>query len=192
MPALRGRYARWGSYRASASDYKRIDCDVPGSTMVESFFGMKMTSGSNNVQYHRMDWEGVASGGSGLRVYSVIKAAVNTVNNAHFTAEMSTSGTCTGLVAALRATLAATQATGSGGTLAALQLDSDMSVTPANTAAFLRVIDNGASKMPYLFNVIAATTGCLAAAGTTFTPAGGLKVLVNGAAVHVPFGAVSS
>lgn len=160
--------------------------------MVESFFGMKMTSGSNNVQYHRMDWEGAAGSGSGLRVYSVIKAAVNTVNNAHFTAEMSTSGTCTGLVAALRATLAATQATGGVGTLAALQLDSDMSVTPANTAAFLRVIDNGASKMPYLFNVLAATTGCLAATGTTFTTVGGLKVLINGAAQHVPYGAVSS
>jgi hypothetical protein len=94
-----------------------------------------------------------------------------------------TGGTISGAANAIRATIGASVAS-PGGTLSALQLDTDFAsgTSLGADSAFIRVTDSGAGtgKMTRLMN-IATGTGVFTAATSSSTLAGGIKVRIAGA-----------
>jgi hypothetical protein len=116
------------------------------------------------------------------RVTGANGATGGTINGAHISTSINTGGTISGAANAIRATIGAAVAT-PGGTLAALQLDTDFAsgTTLGAESAFIRVTDSGAGagKMTRLMNV-ATGTGLFTAATSSSTLAGGLRVRIAG------------
>jgi hypothetical protein len=105
----------------------------------------------------------------------------------HSTVQIQTGSGVTGLANGVRATLAAqSESRTLTGTLAALQVDSDVgaSNTLPGITSFIRVADNNSVKIPNLFhfaagNVVANTTE------TASTQAGSIKVDVEGTTKYI-------
>lgn len=104
------------------------------------------TSGDTRLQYSRLD---ITSTGSGetmrafTRVTGANAATGGTVNGAHISLSINGSGTVSGAGNALRVTLGGTS-TNPGGTIAALQLDSDFASGGTWTnASYIRCTNSG-------------------------------------------------
>ena len=146
------------------------------------------TTGDTRLLYDKLTFTSTGSGET-IRAFSVVTGAgaatAGTINGAHISCEIDTTGTISGAANALRATLGGSSAT-PGGTLAVLQLDTNYSVNaslPA-TAAFIRVSDSGANtgEVPKLMNIEAGPAATLFTAATSSsTLAGGIKVRIAGA-----------
>jgi len=108
------------------------------------------TSGDTRLTYQKLTWTSTGSG-EVVRGFAVVKGAsgatAGTINGAHFSCEMQ-GGSISGAANAVRATIGGTTAA-PGGTLAALQLDSNFGagVTLPGSAAFLRVTNSGATQL---------------------------------------------
>jgi hypothetical protein len=117
------------------------------------------------------------------RVTGANGATGGTINGAHISTSINTGGSISGAANAIRATIGAAVAS-PGGTLAALQLDTDFAsgTTLGADSAFIRVTDSGAGtgKMTRLMN-IGSGTGVFTAATSSSTLAGGIKVRIAGA-----------
>ena len=141
--------------------------------------------GDTRLYYSKLIWTGTASG-EVYRGYAQITgtngATAGTINGAHFTVGVD-GGTVSGAANAIRATIGASVAA-PGGTLAALQLDTDFAsgTTVSSASAFIRVSDSGAGtgKLTRLMN-IESGTGVFTAATSSSTLAGGIKVRIAGA-----------
>lgn len=107
------------------------------------------TSGDLRGYYSRVDFAG-AGGGETLRAFSRVTAAQGagqTTNGAHISLAINGSGTISGAGNALRATIGGSS-TNPGGTLAALQLDSDFASGGTwSNASFLRVTNSGTGEV---------------------------------------------
>lgn len=116
------------------------------------------TSGDLRGIYARVGFAG-AGAGETLRAFSVVTAAQGsgqTTNGAHISLSVNTGGSITGAANALRATLGGNVNT-PGGTLAAIQVDSDIPNQPGwASASFLRFTNSGAGTISNLMNVPAA------------------------------------
>ena len=142
-------------------------------------------TGDTRLMYDKLTFTSTGSGET-IRAYSVVTgagaAAAGTINGAHISTLVSTGGTISGAANALRATIGAS-VSAPGGTLAALQLDTDFASGTSVSAdsAFIRVTDSGAGagKLTRLMN-IASGTGVFTAATSTSTLAGGIKVRIAG------------
>jgi len=154
---------------------------------ISSFYGTtSATSGDTRLNYSRLNFTSTGSGET-LRAFSVVTGASaatgGTINGAHISMSVSTGGTISGAANALRATVGASVAS-PGGTLAALQLDTDFAsgTSLGAESAFIRVTDSGAGtgKMTRLMN-IGSGTGLFTAATSSSTLAGGIKVRIAGA-----------
>ena len=104
------------------------------------------TSGDTRLVYDKLTFTSTGSGET-LRAFSVVTgagaAAAGTINGAHISTSINGSGTISGAANALRVTLGGSS-TNPGGTLAALQLDSDFASGGTWTnASFLRVTNSG-------------------------------------------------
>lgn len=117
------------------------------------------TSGDTRLAYSRMTFTSTGSGET-IRAFSVVTGANaatgGTINGAHISASINTGGTISGAANALRATIGGSSTT-PGGTLAAIQVDSDIpnAVGWAN-ASFLRFTNSGAGTIANLMNIPAA------------------------------------
>jgi hypothetical protein len=117
------------------------------------------------LSYNKLTFTSTGSGET-LRAFSVVTgagaAAAGTINGAHISAEIDGSGTISGAANALRATIGGTSTT-PGGTLAAIQLDSNFGagVTLAGTSAFMRVTDSGTVKVGSLLNMPAPASNTI-------------------------------
>jgi hypothetical protein len=129
-------------------------------------------SGDVRLEYDRLD---ITSTGSGetLRAFTRVSGANaatgGTVNGAHISLSVNSGGTISGAGNALRVTLGAAAGVSTGGTVAALQLDSDLAATssvPA-TAAFMRVTDTNSVKVGKLLNIPAPANSTIFATHTT-------------------------
>lgn len=103
-------------------------------------------SGDTRLTYQKLTFTSTGSGET-LRAFSVVTgagaAAAGTINGAHISTSINGSGTISGAANALRATIGGSS-TNPGGTLAALQLDSDFATGGTWTnASFLRCTDSG-------------------------------------------------
>ena len=152
---------------------------------ISSFYGStSATTGDTRLNYSRLNFTSTGSGET-IRAFSVVSgagaAAGGTINGAHISMSVSTGGTISGAANALRATVGASVAS-PGGTLAALQLDTDFAsgTTVSADSAFIRVTDSGAGtgKLTRLMN-IGSGTGVFTAATSSSTLAGGIKVRIG-------------
>jgi hypothetical protein len=108
------------------------------------------TSGDTRLTYQRLTFTSTGSGET-IRALSTVTGAnaatAGTINGAHISASINGSGTISGAANAIRATIGGSS-TNPGGTLAALQLDSDFASggTWSNTS-FLRVTNSGTGEV---------------------------------------------
>jgi hypothetical protein len=138
----------------------------------------------------------IASTGAGemLRIRGIasgtLSATGGTINAIHATGRVASGGTVSGALNAIRATLEVAGTTPTpGGTLAALQLDTNI-VTGATLGAndaMIRVSNSGATKVTNLLNIEDASGGVATiTAGTYSTSDGYLAIKVAGTAYRIP------
>jgi hypothetical protein len=108
------------------------------------------TSGDTRLNFNRLTFTSTGSGETArflTRVTGANGATGGTINGAHISTSINGSGTISGAANALRATIGGTS-TNPGGTLAALQLDSDFASGGTWTnASFLRVTNSGTGEV---------------------------------------------
>jgi hypothetical protein len=127
---------------------------------ISSFYASSSaTTGDTRLNYSRLD---ITSTGSGetLRAFTRVTAANaatgGTVNGAHISLSINGSGTISGAGNALRVTLGGSS-TNPGGTIAAIQVDSDFASGGTWTnASFLRFTNSGTGTIGTLFTAPAA------------------------------------
>ena len=108
------------------------------------------TSGDTRLTYQKLTFSSTGSGET-MRAFSVVTGAGaatgGTINGSHISTSINGSGTISGAANAIRATIGGSS-TNPGGTLAALQLDSDFATggTWSNTS-FLRVTNSGTGEV---------------------------------------------
>lgn len=136
-----------------------------------SYVTSTATTGDVRLNYSRLDVASTGSGETGrwlTRVTAANAATGGTVNGGHISLSINGSGTVSGAGNALRVTLGGSS-TNPGGTLAALQLDSDFASGGTWTnASFLRVTNSGTGTVGTFAVFPAAATGGVfrAAVGT--------------------------
>lgn len=137
---------------------------------LSSFYGTtSATTGDVRLNYSKLTFTSTGSGET-ASFYSVVTGANGatggTINGAHISLSINGSGTISGAGNALRVTLGGTS-TAPGGTIAALQVDSDfLTANQAgwNNASFLRFTNSSTGSMKYLARVpTVASAGILAA-----------------------------
>jgi len=131
--------------------------------MKRDYYRSASTGGDTRVEYRDLEFKGVA-GGELLRLRVIANgllcATGATVNAIHATGRVAAAGTVSGALNAIRATLEVAGSTPTpGGTLAALQLDSNIvtGATMGASDAFVRVTDSGATALQNLFNIASVT-----------------------------------
>jgi hypothetical protein len=124
------------------------------------------TSGDTRLSYNKLTFTSTGSGET-LRAFSVVTgvgaATGGTINGAHISMSINSPGTISGAGNALRATLGMGALANPGGTLSALQIDSDLAAdcTVPASAAFIRVTNSGTK---VLANMMAVPTPAVAGA----------------------------
>lgn len=133
-----------------------------------SYVTSTATTGDVRLNYSRLEVAGTGSGETGrwlTRVTAANAATGGTVNGGHISLSINGSGTVSGAGNALRVTLGGSS-TNPGGTLAALQLDSDFASGGTWTnASFLRCTNSGTgtiSTFAVLPNAMIATKSAAA------------------------------
>jgi len=150
------------------------------------------TTGDTRLVYDKLTFTSTGSGET-ARFFSVVTgagaAAAGTINGAHISTEINTTGTISGAANAIRATLGGTAAT-PGGTLAVLQLDTNFGtgVTLGATSAFIRVSDSGETgEVANLLNIETGPAATIAATATAVsTVSKAIKVRIAGTTYYVP------
>lgn len=137
---------------------RRLTLSKASRNFTTQYFNSVHASGDIRIQYLH-DRFSSTGGGEVVRAvaeaYATGAAAGATINAAHLTGRVGDGKTVSGALNALRATL---EVAGSnptpGGTLAAIQLDSNISTgwTAGTNDAFIRVTNTGAGKLTKLFN----------------------------------------
>jgi hypothetical protein len=140
-----------------------------------SFYGTtSATNGDTRLVYDKLTFTAAGSGET-LRAYTSIAtgagavAVGGTVNGAHISLDIDGAATVSGAGNALRATLGGTS-TNPGGTLAAIQADSNFATGGTWTnASFIRFTNSGTGTVANLFNVPAALVVTKSAAAVAKT-----------------------
>ena len=139
-----------------------------------SYGSTSATTGDTRLSYNRLAFTSTGSGET-LRAFSVVSGANaatgGTVNGAHISLSVNSGGSISGAANGLRVTLGGAAGVTMGGTVAALQVDSDLTNTttiPSN-AAFIRVTNSGAGTITNLFNLPDAMVAPIGGTSTTAT-----------------------
>ena len=158
-----------------------------------SYATTSATTGDTRLVYDKLTFTSTGSGET-IRAFSVVTGAsaatAGTINGIHASTEINTPGTISGAANAIRATLGGTT-TAPGGTLAAIQLDTNFASgvsTPA-TSAFIRVTDSGAGtgKVNNLISIDTGPAATIAATATSVTTVSkAIKVRIAGTTYYVP------
>ena len=134
-------------------------------------------------------------GGEMLRIRGIasgtLAGTAGTINAMHATGRVASGGTVGGALNAIRATLEVAGTTPTpGGTLAALQLDTNISTgwTQGARDAFIRVSNSGAGKLTRFINFEDASGGVITATtGAYGSYAGYISIGIAGTAYKIPF-----
>ena len=137
-----------------------------------SYATTSATGGDTRLDYKKLTFTSTGSGET-LRAFSVVTGAgaatAGTINGAHVSLSINGSGTISGAANALRATLGGTS-TNPGGTIAAIQVDSDFASGGTWTnASFIRFTNSGTGTIGNLFNIPAAMVEAIGGTSTTAT-----------------------
>lgn len=123
-----------------------------------SYATTSAATGDTRLSYQKLTFTSTGSGET-LRAYSVVTgvgAAVGgTINGAHISLSINAPGTISGSANALRATLGMGALANPGGTLSAIQIDSDLAsnCTVPASAAFISVTNSGSKILANLMRV---------------------------------------
>ena len=166
-------YTHFSGPVASANGFESGTSLVPialtaAGSMSQSYATTSAATGDTRLSYQQLTFTSTGSGET-ARNFTVVTGAGaatgGTVNGTHSTLSINGSGTVSGAGNAIRATIGGTS-TNPGGTLAAIQLDSDFATGGTWTnAAFLRCTNSGTGTISYLMNIPKAmiSAGVLAA-----------------------------
>jgi hypothetical protein len=152
---------------------RRLTLSKANRNYTTQYFRNTHTSGDIRILYLHDRFEGAGSGDvirAVCEAYKTGSFAGGTGNAAHFTGRVADGKTVSGALNAVRATLeVAGAATTPGGTLAAIQLDSNVThdTTLGANDAFIRVTNSGAHAITNLFNIESAKATTDAAALVT-------------------------
>jgi hypothetical protein len=146
---------------------------VTSATNVSSsYVSASNTSGDVRLNYSRLDFSSTGSGETArflTRVTGANGATGGTINGAHISLSINGSGTISGAGNALRVTLGGSS-TNPGGTIAALQCDSDFASGGTWTnASFIRFTNSGTGTVTNLMNIPNAMFAAQVAADSTHT-----------------------
>lgn len=140
----------------------------------QAYVTTSATNGDTRLSYQKLIFTAAGSGET-LRAYTSIATGAGavapggTVNGAHITLDIDGTSTVSGAGNALRATLGGTS-TNPGGTLAAIQLDSNFATGGTWTnASFMRFTNSGSGSISNLMNFPAPSNGTIFATHTTQT-----------------------
>ena len=147
----------------------------------QSYATTSATSGDTRLSYNKLTFTAAGSGET-LRAFSVVNtgtAAVGgTINGAHISMEVDSAGAISGAGNALRATLGLAASVTPGGTIAAIQADSDVGAgaTLPATASWIRFTNSGAGTgLSNLFNLPSAMVVARTASASSHT----IKIIVD-------------
>lgn len=174
-----------------------------GKNMIGVWGDTTATTGDSRLAYLRLYFSGAGVSGEAARIFGTVNnvtAAVGgTVNGAHISLTVAgASGAISGAGNAVRATLGLGASVNPGGTLAVMQVDSDLdnAATVPATLSYLRFTNSNTKKVPIFANLDGVDTSTLyVAAGTGSGSAGNsthcaaqqvLRINVNGAAAYIP------
>lgn len=169
------------------------DMGTTADNGLEFYLASQHTTGDARGMYLRLYFEGAGGSGEAARIFGTVNnvtaATGGTVNGAHVSLSVSgASGAVSGAGNAIRATLGLGDGTNAGGTLSALQLDSDFhngSTVPA-TAAAIRVTNSNTKTWANLLNIPNASNGTIFAAHTTQTMTHSIKIIsADGTAYYI-------
>lgn len=153
-------------------------------------------SGDVRAHYEDLEFTGIG-GGEAFRVRAIANgllcATGATINAAHFTGRVAAAKTVSGALNAVRATIEVAGTTPTpGGTLAALQLDSNIVTgwTAGTNDAFIRVGNTGAGLIANLFNITDASgtksdTALVSTVHADEAATHGIRIMVNGTMMHL-------
>lgn len=166
---------------------------VTTAANISSAYGTtSAATGDTRLSYQRLSFTSTGSGET-LRAFSVVTGAGaatgGTINGAHISTSINTTGTISGAANAIRATLGGT-ATTPGGTLAVMQLDTDYStnVTLGAASSFIRVTDSGSQtgEVQNLLNIETGPAATIAPTATAVaTVSKAIKVRIDGTDYYV-------
>ena len=160
---------------------------------ISSSFGTtSATTGDTRLVYEKLTFTSTGSGET-LRAFSVVTgvgaATGGTINGAHISMSINSPGTISGAGNALRATLGMGALANPGGTLSALQIDSDLAAncTVPASAAFIRVTNSGTKVLANMMSVpTPAVAGAFRAAVGTPSATHTMPVLsANGTTYYI-------
>lgn len=142
--------------------------------VTSSYASTSATNGDTRLSYQKLVFTAAGSGET-LRAFTSIATGAGavapggTVNGAHISLEIDGTSTVSGAGNALRATLGGTS-TNPGGTLAAIQADSNFATGGTWTnASFIRFTNSGTGAVTNLFNAPAAMVATKTAAAISHT-----------------------
>lgn len=142
------------------------------SNVSSSYVTASNTTGDVRLNYSRLTFTSTGSGETFralTRVTGANAATGGTVNGAHISLSINGSGTISGAGNALRVTLGGTS-TNPGGTIAAIQCDSDFASGGTWTnASFIRFTNSGTGTVANLFNIPDAMVQAIGGTSTTAT-----------------------
>jgi hypothetical protein len=154
-----------------------------GQRAIAGFFETRATSGDTRAADFRLKFSGTGGSGEALRAFGTVNgvsaATGGTVNGAHISLAVNgAAGAVSGAGTALRATLGVGAGCTPGGTISALQVDSDFDATAtvsANVAA-IRLTNSNTGTWPNLLQIPAASNGTIFAAHTTQTMTHSIRI----------------
>lgn len=176
-----------GGAGASASPYDLGT--TANQKMYANYATSAATTGDTRLTYDKLTFSSTGSGET-LRAFSVATgtnvATGGTVNGAHISLEIDGTGKISGAGNAIRATLGGASAA-PGGTLAALQLDSNFAngVTLPASTAFIRVTDSNTVKIGNLLNLPAPAGGTIFQAKSAAAVTHVIKVIASGTPYYI-------
>jgi hypothetical protein len=153
-----------------------------------SYATTSATSGDTRLSYEKLTFTSTGSGET-LRAFSVVTgtnaATAGTINGAHISCEINgNSASISGAANAIRATIGGTD-TNPGGTLAAIQADSNFASGGTWTnASFIRFTNSGTGTMTYLANVPTTGSGLLMAPHTTQVMTDSIRIVMADGSVR--------
>lgn len=151
-----------------------------------SYATTSATSGDTRLSYQKLTFTG-AGAGETSRSFSIVtgaQGAGQTTNGSHISCDINTGGSISGAANALRATLGGTS-TNPGGTLAAIQADSNFATGGTWTnASFLRFTNSGTGLISYLANVPTTGSGLLMAPHVTQVMTDSIRIVMADGSVR--------
>jgi len=162
---------------------------VTSSTSINTFYGTtSAASGDTRLNYSKLTFTSTGSGET-LRAFSVVTgagaAAGGTINGAHISLSINGSGTISGAANAIRATLGGTS-TNPGGTIAALQLDSDFATGGTWTnASFIRCTNSGTGVIDNLLHLPTKGSNLMFRDKTSAAVTQVIKIVSNGTPYYI-------